>query len=152
MRSEVGFGWLEALLLKQKSGAADCSVTAGTHAADIVAVSVELADVAAAAIAVGVVAVIAGGDRAANDGGADEAGSNAPTPAETLGFGLRGGGCDSAGNGERGEGEGGNPGLDRQRGSILMQAAIVVRMPSWTGGCRFRFESRYPNSPMSDIR
>src|SRR6476661_11097057 len=37
------------------------SVTAGTHAAHVVAVSVELADPAAAAIAVVVVAVVAGG-------------------------------------------------------------------------------------------
>src|SRR3954452_14475991 len=39
------------------------SVIAGAHAADVVAVSVELANKAAAAIAVLVVTVIAGGDR-----------------------------------------------------------------------------------------
>ena len=60
--------------------------TAGTHAAHVVAVSVELADPAAAAIAVVVVAVVAGGDRAADNRGADETGSNAPAPAERLGL------------------------------------------------------------------
>src|SRR6266852_1437430 len=44
------------------------SVAAGTHAAHVVAVSVELANPAAAAIAVVIVAVIAGGDCGADDG------------------------------------------------------------------------------------
>src|SRR5882672_5467797 len=67
------------------------SVIAGTHAAHVVAVGVELANVAAAAIAV-VVAVVAGGDGAADNRGTDETGANAPAPADRLGLCLGGGG------------------------------------------------------------
>src|SRR4051812_1291237 len=73
------------------------SVVAGANAADVVAVGVELANEAAAAIAVIVVTVVRGGDRRADDGGTDQAGAD--TPAQTLGFGLRGGGRDAAGDG-----------------------------------------------------
>ena len=89
------------------------SVVAGADAAHVVAVGVVLRDRAAAAIAVVIVAVVAGGDRAADDGCADEAGSDAPAKAETLGNGLGGGGSDTAGDGKRCQGEGGDFGLDR---------------------------------------
>ena len=52
------------------------SVIAGANAAHVVAIGIELTNPAAAAIAVIVVAVVAGGDRAADHGGADETGSN----------------------------------------------------------------------------
>src|SRR4029078_1017815 len=61
------------------------SVTAGTHAADVIAVGVELANEAAAAIAVVIVTVVAGADRASDDRSTHEAGANAPTPADRLG-------------------------------------------------------------------
>src|SRR3954453_21583561 len=75
------------------------SVIAGAHAAHVVAVGVELANVAAAAIAV-VVAVIAGGDGAPHNRRTDGPGANAPPPADRLGLCLGGGGCDRAGNGK----------------------------------------------------
>src|SRR5829696_5431659 len=86
--------WSEKPLLKQQPSQPQKSVTAGTHAAHVIAVSVELANPAAAAIAV-VVTIAAGGDGGADDGGANEAGSDAP--AERLGLRL-GGGSDRAGN------------------------------------------------------
>src|SRR5476649_980246 len=72
------------------------SVTAGADAAHVVAVSVELANPAAAAIAI-VITVVAGGDRTADDGGADDAGSNAPAEAERFCVGLMRGGSERAG-------------------------------------------------------
>src|SRR5258705_3527054 len=88
------------------------SEIAGTNAANVVAVDVEPGGPAAAAIAV-VVTVVRGGDGAADNRGADEAGSNAPAPTERLGLSLRAGGRHRAGNGKRGEGDSGNLGLDR---------------------------------------
>src|SRR5882757_7731528 len=89
------------------------SVIAGADAAHVVAVSVELANPAAAAIAVSVVAVVAGGDRAADHGGADDAGSNAPAKAERFCIGLMRRGSERAYGHESGESEGGDFGLDR---------------------------------------
>src|SRR5882757_3528050 len=89
------------------------SVIAGADAAHVVAVSVELANPAAAAIAVSIVTVVAGGDRAADHGGADDAGSNAPAEAEGFCVGLMRRGSERAYGNERGKGESGNPGLDR---------------------------------------
>src|ERR1700731_2569302 len=88
------------------------SVVAATKAADVVAVGIELANPAAAAIAVIVIAIVRS-DRAADHGGADEACSDAPAEAGTLGFRLGGGGSHAAGDGKCGEGESGNSGLDR---------------------------------------
>src|SRR6266704_2898 len=101
------------------------SVVAGANPADEIAVGVELTNPAAAAIAAIVVAVIAGGDRAADHGGADETGSDAP--AEALGFGLGGAGGDAAGNGKSSEGKRGNSGLDRHR-----KLYPVERGPWWS--------------------
>jgi len=118
--------WSEKPLLKQQPSQPQKSVTAGTHAAHVIAVSVELANPAAAAIAV-VVTIAAGGDGGADNRGANEAGSDAP--AERLGLRL-GGGSDRAGNGKGSESESGELGLDRH-GSLhpACWAAIVVRMP-----------------------
>ena len=65
------------------------------------------------AVALGAVLAYAygSGDRGTDDGGANQAGADAP--AKALGFGLGGGGSDAAGDGQRGEGERCNPGLDR---------------------------------------
>src|SRR6266567_3012841 len=104
-------------------------VIAGAHAADEIAVSVELADPAAAAVAVIVVPVI-GGDRAADDRGTDEAGAHAPAPTERLGLSLRGGGRDRACYGKGSKGERGNPGLERHLETPSGQGGtVVVRMP-----------------------
>src|SRR3954462_8027616 len=89
------------------------SVIAGADAAHVVAVSVELANPAAAAIAVSIVAVVAGGDRAADDGGADDAGSNAPAKAERFCIGLMRRGSERAYGNEGCERKGGDFGLDR---------------------------------------
>src|ERR1700753_1168430 len=51
------------------------------------------------------------GARAADDGGADEA--RADAPAQAVGFGGSGGGSDAASRGKGGDGESGNPWLDR---------------------------------------
>jgi hypothetical protein len=83
--------------LERKALFQPVSVIAGADAAHVTAVGVELANPAAAAIAVVVVAIVSG-DRAADHGGADEAGSNAP--AEAPGFRLGGGGSDGAGDGD----------------------------------------------------
>src|SRR5450631_1952715 len=99
---------------------------AAAHAADVVAVGVELANPAAAAIAVIVVAIIRG-DRAADHGGADQTGSDGPAGAERLGFGCGGGGRDAAGNGKGGESERGNSGLDRHE-----KLHPVERGPAWS--------------------
>src|SRR4029434_10946460 len=80
---------LKKKLLKQQPSQPQNSVSAGADATDVVAESVELADPAAAAIAVVVVAVVAGGDGAADNRSADEAGSNAPV--QRLGLRLAGG-------------------------------------------------------------
>src|SRR5580692_8372556 len=61
------------------------SVIAGADAADVIAVSVELANPAAAAIAAIVITVVARSDRAADHGGSDETGADAPAKAETMG-------------------------------------------------------------------
>src|SRR5947209_12248920 len=89
------------------------SVIAGADAAHVVAVGIELAHPAAAAIAVSIISVVAGGDRAADDGGADDAGSNAPAMAERLCIGLMRRGGERADGNECGEGERCNFGLDR---------------------------------------
>src|SRR5882672_3144465 len=89
----------------------DDESVAAARAADVVAEGVELANPAAALIAVIVIGV-AGRDRAA-DGGAEQSGADAPAMVEAMRFGGRGGGCDGAGDGKRGNGESGNPGLDR---------------------------------------
>src|SRR5712672_3576644 len=81
------------------------SVIAGADAAHVVAVSVELANPAAAAIAVAIGAVAAGGDRAADDGGADDAGSNAPAGAKGFCVGLMRRGSERAYGNESGKGE-----------------------------------------------
>ena len=67
-----------------------------------------------------------------------------PQPAERLGLSLRGGGRDRAGNGERGEGKSGNPGLDRHEKLHPVEAA-----PLWSA-ChlgRRRFRIRFESSP-----
>src|SRR5206468_653227 len=76
-----------------------------------------------------VVTVIAGGDCAADDGCANEAGSNAPAPADRLGLRL-GGGSDRAGNGKGRESESGKLGLDRH-----LETPSCVRRPLWSA-CR----------------
>jgi hypothetical protein len=135
--------WSEKPLLKQQPSQPKKSVTAGTHAAHVIAVSVELANPAAAAIAV-IVTIAAGGDGGADDGGANEAGSDAP--AERLGLRL-GSGSDRAGNGKGSESESGELGLDRH-GSLhpwverpLWSACQLdgacqkaVRKPAWKYG------------------
>src|SRR4051812_10036444 len=105
------------------------SEVADAHVADKLAVHVVARGPAAAAIAV-VVAVVRGGDGGADNRGADEAGSNAPAPAERLGLSLRGGGRQRAGNGKRGEGESGDFGLDRH-GKLhpFAGGTVVVRIP-----------------------
>src|SRR3984885_2797823 len=134
-----------------RSGDEPSIVIAGTYAAEIVAIGIELADPAAAAIAVIIVAV-AGGDRTADHGGAEETRSEAP--AEAPGFRLGGGGCDGAGHGERGESQSGNSGFDRhvETPSGLSAGAVSVRMLSWTERLRIRFESQPANFdlPYSD--
>src|SRR5882757_9800614 len=67
------------------------SEVADAHVADKLAVHVVTGGPATAAITV-VVAVVRGGDSSADNRGADEAGSNAPAPAERLGLSLRAGG------------------------------------------------------------
>src|SRR5258708_17015587 len=88
-------------------------VIAGADEADVIAISVELANPAAAAIAVGVVAVV-GSDRAADHGGAKKAGSDAPgEAAATAGLCMGGGGSKAAGDGKCGQRKGCNFGFDR---------------------------------------
>src|SRR5688572_27011574 len=99
---------LKRTLLKQKPSQPKKSVTAGTDAADVIAESVELANPAAAAMAVVVIAGARSCDRGADDGGANEAGSD--TPVQRLGLRL-GGGSDRAADGEGGESESGELGL-----------------------------------------
>jgi hypothetical protein len=93
---------------------------AGTHAAHEIAVCVVLASQAAAAIVVVVITIAAGGDRAADDGHADETGSDDKTPAERAGFSLRGG-RDRAGHGKRGEATAAIPVLIDMRNSIRLR-------------------------------
>src|SRR3981081_3686838 len=87
------------------------SVIAGTNPADVIAEGVELAHPAAAAIAIVIVAVVAGGDGAADHGGAEQTGAD--TPAAAPGLCLGGGGCDRAGDGEGRESKCCNFGFDR---------------------------------------
>src|ERR1700752_4526882 len=90
------------------------SVTAA-DAADVVAVSVELANPAAAAIAITVVGIGVAGRR----GGDQRAGGKADTNANTVmmiklaGVGFLGGGGNAAGQRNSSDSEGGNFGLDR---------------------------------------
>ena len=66
---------------RQNKNVSRSSVIAGANAADVVAISVELANPDAAAIAVVVIiSVVAGGDRAADNGGADKAARRCPSP------------------------------------------------------------------------
>src|SRR4051794_29211628 len=99
------WGWFASFRKRysNKTQSIVISVIAAANAAHVVAVNVVLRNERAAAIAVVVVAVVAGGDRAADNRSTNEAGSNAPAPAERLGL-CGGGGCDRAGNGEGGEG------------------------------------------------
>ena len=60
------------------------SVIAAAHAADVIAVSVELANPAAVAITVVIISVAAGGDGAADNGCTDKAGAD--TKAKTPGL------------------------------------------------------------------
>src|ERR1700722_342049 len=99
-RVGCGTGWMRRPCRTQDPRLLQPISVAAANAADIVAVGVELANPAAAAIAVVVVAVIAGSDRAADHGGADETRSDAPAEAETMGFRGRGGGSDDAGDGK----------------------------------------------------
>src|SRR3984957_8994934 len=102
-RVGCGTGWMRRPCRTQDPRLLQPISVAGANAADVVAVGVELANPAAAAIAVIVVAVVAGSDRAADHGGADETRDDAPAEAETVGFCGRRGGSHAAGNGERGE-------------------------------------------------
>src|SRR5258706_15211257 len=74
-RVGCGTGWMRRPCRTQihRNQTQLISVTAGTHAADVVAVRVELANEAAAAIAVVVVTVVAGGDRASDNRSTNEA-------------------------------------------------------------------------------
>ena len=114
---------------------------AAPHDADIVAERVEPTNPAAAMITViFVIGVrVARGDGAADDGGAKQAGTDTPAVMEAMGFGGRGGGCDAAGDGKRGNGESGNLGLDRHHDLHPGDAVFVVRMHDWTEACRSRF-------------
>src|SRR6266545_5037551 len=133
---------LTKALLRQQPSQPQKSVTAGTHAADVVAEGVELANPAAAAIAVVVVTVVAGGDGGADNRGADEAGSNAP--AERLGLRL-GGGSDRAGNGKGSESESGELGLDRHGSLHPVLSGHCGPHASWTERVRKRFEKPLGN-------
>src|ERR1700704_7050341 len=116
-------------------------VVAATNAAHVVAVTVELANPAAAAIAAMVVAVVRS-DRAADYGGADETGPDTPAEARTSGLCLGGGGSEAAGDGKCSEGESGNFGFDRHEKLHPVACARLVRMPSWTERLRIRFDQR----------
>jgi hypothetical protein len=57
-----------------------------------------------------------------------------------MGFRGRGGGCDAAGDGKRGNSKGGNLSLDRHvQSPSVDERPFVVRMTDWTEACRFRF-------------
>src|SRR5271165_390485 len=108
---------------------------AGTNNADVIAVGVELAHPAAVAIAV-IGIGIARGDGAADHGGADEAGTDAPAPArvEAMGRCGRDGGRNAAGGSNGSESESGNLGLERHNQTpSRVKAAVVVRMPFGRG-------------------
>src|SRR5450755_1950899 len=80
-----------------------CRSVAATPGADVVAEGVELTDPAAAGIVGGI--GVAGRDRGADDGGAEQARADTKAAVEaivkTMGFGGRGGGRDAAGQGRQ---------------------------------------------------
>src|SRR4030081_1919410 len=120
-------------------------VVAGTNAAHVVAVGVELANPAAAAIAAIVVAVVRS-DRAADYGGADETGPDTPAEAGTPGFCLGGGGSEAAGDGKCSEGESGNFGFDRHEKLHPVACGAFGPHAGWTERLRIRFDPRAGNS------
>src|SRR3954453_2422353 len=133
------------------------SVIAGADAAHVVAVGIELAHPAATAIAVPIISVVAGGDRAADDGGADDAGSNAPAKAERLCIRLMRRGGERPGGNESGKGEGCDFGLDRHgklhpvEGGPLWSACPVGRRLSDSGSNRRRGNRIKPESIMIPV-
>src|SRR6185437_10327820 len=102
------------------------------HTADVAAVGVELAD--PAAVTVAVIGIGSGGcrDRTADDGGAD-------APTQATRFGGSGGGGNAAGDGQCGDSESGNLGLDRHDLTPSGSGrAVVVRM--------YRLDGSWPKS------
>jgi hypothetical protein len=141
--------WPEKTLLKQQPSQPQKSVTAGAHAAHVIAVSVELANPAAAAIAVMVVTVVAGGDGGADNRGADEARSNAP--AERLGLRLAGGDAIVPVTARVARARAANLVLIDMEVSILWLGGHCGPHASWTERVRKRFEKPPGNMVSSFI-
>src|SRR6516162_5920733 len=130
---------------RRLAGAARLSLprmsVAGAGRAEVIAVGIEMANEAAAAIAV-VIAVI-GGDRAADDCGADNAGSDTPAQTKWSGFGLGRGGCNSACNSEGSQRESGNIRFDRHEKLLpVLRRPAIGPHARWTGRLQNRFEER----------
>src|SRR5258706_6603052 len=119
-------------------------VIAGANGADVVAVSIELANEGAAAIAaITIKRAIVRSDRGADDCGADQAGADAPAEAAASGLCMGGGGSKAARQRKRGQRKSGNSGLDRHEklhpvvGGPLWSACPVGRSPFHSGStCR----------------